>query len=114
MFRHKFKKDQKVFRWQWSPQNFVPHVEECTVRSYPRGYAGPVCKVELKNGLTIIKGEDELFLTKEAATKALINHISWHIDRWDADINERLLGIRDRRQWISKANQIIHKLTSED
>ena len=114
MPKHKFKKGQKVFRWQWSPMYFKPLVEVCTVLCYPRDYTGPVCKVELKNGLTIIKSEDELFLTKEAATKAMINHISWHIDRWDAGINERLLGIRDRRQWISKANQIIHKLTSED
>ena len=113
MTKHKFHKGQKVFRWQWSPQNFVPHVEEGTVLCYPKDYAGPVCKVELNNGLMITEVESVLFLTKEAATEALINHISWHIDLWTSDCDKFLCSIRDRHQWIDKANQVIHQLTSK-
>ena len=114
MARHKFKKGQRVFYYSWSVCNFKPHVGECTVLAFPRDYAGPVCKVELENALRVIKGEDELFATKEKATDALINHIAWHIDIWDQDIQARLKGIADRREWISKANQNIHQLTSKD
>lgn len=114
MIKRKFKKGQKVFRWQWSPQSMNPRVESCTILGYPKDYAGPVCKVELKNGLTIIEGESELFLTKEEATTALINHIAWHIDMWDKNIEEHTKAIDDRRKWISEANQNIHQLTRKD
>lgn len=114
MARHKFKKGQRVFYYSWSSCNFKPHVGECTVLAYPRDYAGPVYKVELENGLQVIKGEDELFATKEEATAALINHITWHIDMWDKAIEEHTKAIDDRRKWISEANQNIHQLTRKD
>jgi hypothetical protein len=68
----------------------------------------------LDNGLQVIKGEDELFATKRKATAALINHITWHIDRWDEAIEQSSKEIAYRREWISKANQNIHQLTSKD
>jgi len=114
MARHKFKKGQRVFYYSWSPWNFKPHVGECIVLAYPRDYAGPVCKVELENALRVIKGEDELFATKEKATDALIDHITWHIDLWDQYIQARLKRIADRREWISKANNNIHQLTRHE
>ena len=114
MARHKFKKGQRVFYYSWSACNYKPHVGECTVLAYPRDYAGPVCKVELENELQIIKGEDELYLTKQDAISALINHIAWYIDMWEHDIQARLKEISDRREWISKANQNIHQLTTKE
>ena len=114
MARHKFKKGQRVFYYSWSTCSFKPHVGECTVLASPRDYAGPVYKVELENGLQVIKGEDELFVTKEEATAALINHITWHIDRWDEAIEKNAKEIAYRREWISKANQNIHQLTRQD
>ena len=114
MVRHKFKKGQRVFYYSWSPCSFKPHVGECTVLAYPRDYAGPVCKVELENELQVIKGEDELFLTRAEATTALINHIAWNIDMWDKAIEEHTKAIDDRHKWISEANQNIHQLTRKD
>lgn len=110
----KFKKGQHVFYWHWDLDKFKPYVGKCTVLDYPRNYAGPVCKVLLDNGLQVIKGEDELFATKGKATDALIDHITWHIDRWDEAIERNSKEIAYRREWISKANQNIHQLTSKD
>ena len=110
----KFKKGQHVFYWRWDLDKFKSHVGKCTVLGYPRNYAGPVCKVVLDNGLQVIKGEDELFATKKKATAALISHIAWHIDRWNAGIEESLKEITYKREWISKANQNIHQLTSKE
>ena len=114
MTKHKFKKGQKVFYYSWSSCSFKPHVGECTILAYPKDYAGPVYMVELENGLQEIKGESELYLTKQDATTALINHIAWHIDMWNKAIEEYTKAIDDRRKWISEANQNIHQLTRKD
>lgn len=115
MAKLKYKRDQKLFTYNWGGGGSdVASILPCTVVR-PLPFTTPLHNyiVRLNDGTELLKAEEELFKTSNAARQGLINHIANHIIDWHDGIANHARDILRLHDWIDLGENLIKDIKAD-